>query len=100
MTDNARCAIKAENRVWPSCGVGEYRSMHTSPAAAERDPFPATLWLAACWSVVAALTTVLVASFTAVSQPALVLGVMAFGYVASWVVTDRVRGEGLFAVER
>lgn len=66
--------------------------MHTQDATRDREIFPATLWLAACWSTVAALTTVLVASFTTLSEPALVLGVMAFGFVASWLLTDHLRG--------
>lgn len=76
--------------------MGNYRNMRTTPPAADRDLFPVVVWLAACWSLVAALATWAVASFTEVSEPALVLGVMAFGYVASWLATDWVRGEGVF----
>jgi len=62
--------------------------MHTRRWLRGLDAFHAALWLAAGWSAIAAAITAVLASITTLSEPALVLGVMLFGFVASWVVCE------------
>jgi hypothetical protein len=57
---------------------------------ARRDMFGAAMMVGSVWSALAAALVVALDSLGAAPRPALILGVILIGFVASWVQTGRV----------